>query len=148
MEVFTQPIKKYSVTIPRLFETILKMNPEEQEKALKYVEELFVEDKRKSVRKACHITINYAAQNRIYSDYIKDISKSGVFIETKNPLTVGEQINMSFNMQDFDRPFKVKGKIVSSSRLGVGVEYKEISPYIAQMIGALVDRMKAVEFKN
>ena len=143
VEVLNNPAKKYSVTIPRLFETILKLNPEQQNKVLKYVEELFVEDNRKSVRKACHITLNYATHNRIYLDHIKDISESGVFIETDRPLTVGEQITMSFNIQDSSRPFKLKGKIVRSNRLGVGVVFKDISPYIAQIIGVLVDRMKA-----
>jgi Tfp pilus assembly protein PilZ len=136
-------IKKYNVTIPKLFETILKLNQEQQEKVLKFAEELLVEDKRESIRKPCHIPINYATQKRIYLDHIKDISKSGVFIETRKPLMIGEEIIMSFNMQGYDRSIKIKGEIVHSSRLGVGVEYKEINPYIAQMIGALVERMKS-----
>lgn len=136
-------IKKYNVTIPKLFETILQLNQEQQEKVLKFAEELLVEDKRESIRKPCNIPINYATQKRIYLDHIKDISKSGVFIETKKPLMVGEEIIMSFNMQGYDRPIKIKGEIVHSSRLGIGVEYKEINPYIAQMIGALVERMKS-----
>ena len=142
MESVNNEIKKYDVTIPKLFETILKLNQKQQEKLLKYADELLVEDKRMSVRKPCNIPVNYATQNRIYLDYIKNISKSGIFIETDKPLIVGEEILISFNMPGYDRPIKIKGEIIQANGLGVGVEYKEISPYIAQMIGALVEKIK------
>ena len=135
-------IKKYDLTIPKLFETILKLNKEQQEQLLKFAEALLVKDNRVSVREACIIPINYAAGNRIYSDQIKDISKNGLFIETHNPLIVGEEILMSFNMQGYDRPVKTKGEIVHATQQGMGVEFKEISPYISQIIEALVERMK------
>jgi Tfp pilus assembly protein PilZ len=139
-------IKKYDITIPKLFEAILKLNKEQQEKVLKYAESLLVENKRVSVRKACIIPLNYAVQNRIYLDHIKNISKSGLFIETGNPLLVGDEIFMSFNMQGYDRPLKIKGKIVHANQQGIGVEFKEISPYVAQMIEALIERMKGLPF--
>jgi Tfp pilus assembly protein PilZ len=84
----------------------------------------------------------YATQNRIYSDKIADISNSGLFIETKRPLEVGEEIVLSFNMDGYDRPFKIKGNIVRSNQQGLGVEFKEVQPYIAEMLGALVERIK------
>jgi Tfp pilus assembly protein PilZ len=107
-----------------------------------YVEELLAENKRISVRKACKIPISYATQNRIFSDNIADISNSGLFIETKTPLEVGEEIVLSFNMHGYDRPFKIKGNIVRSNQQGIGVEFKEGKPYIAEMLGALVERIK------
>ncbi|MGI9569353.1 MAG: PilZ domain-containing protein, partial [Desulfobulbia bacterium] len=71
-----------------------------------------------------------------------DISKSGLLIETKRPLNVGEEIVLSFHMQGYDRPFKIKGNIVRSNQQGIGVEFKEVKPYIAEMLGALVERIK------
>jgi len=135
-------IKKYNVIISKLIEIILKLKKEQQVKLLKYAEELLIEDKRSSVRKACQIPVNYATQNQIYTDHIKDISKSGLFIETKKPLSVGERIVMSFNMNGYDHPFKIKGEIVHTNRFGAGIAYKEISSYVADMIGSLVERIK------
>ena len=111
-------------------------------KLLKYAEELLIEDKRNSIRKPCQIPINFASQNQIFTDQIKDISKSGLFIETTKPLFVGERVIMSFNMNGYDRPFKIRGEIVHANRFGVGVEYRQISPYITDMIGTLVERIK------
>lgn len=142
MSKLNNQIKKYNVTIPKLFETILRLNKEQQEQLLKFAEALLVKDNRVSVRKACMIPINYAARNKIYSDQIKDISKKGLFIETHNPLIVGDEIFMSFNMQGYDRPVKTQGEIVHATQQGIGVKFKEISPYICQIIEALVERMK------
>ena len=52
------------------------------------------------------------------------------------------RIYMSFNMHGYDRPFKLKGVIVYRNRMGVGVEFKDVRPYIEQMLGALVNRLK------
>jgi Tfp pilus assembly protein PilZ len=61
--------------------------------------------------------------SRLYLFPIKNISKGGLFIETKVPFKAGEEILMSFNMQGYDRPLKIKGVVVRIDRLGVGIEY-------------------------
>ena len=135
------------VTTKKLFDAIIKLNHQQQAQVLSYVGEMLskeksvAEDQRKSGRKLCDISVNYAAENRIFSDKIKDISKNGLFIESGRPLNVGEEVALSFMLQGYDRPFKVKGKIVRSNQLGFGLEFREIKPYIAEMLGALIERM-------
>ena len=135
-------IAKYDLIIKNLFDAILSLNKEQQMQVLSYVEDLIVENKREYVRKQCDIRVTYAALNRIYSDNITNISKNGLFIETGRSLNIGEIIPLSFNMKGYDRPFKIRGIVVRSNLSGVGLEFKEIRPYIAQMLGSLVDRMK------
>ncbi len=142
MGIFNNKLKKYNIIIKKLFDAILKLSHEQQTQVMIYVEELLAENKRISVRKACNIPISYATQDRIYLDDIADISKSGLFIETKRPLNVGEEIVLSFNMQGYDRAFKIKGNIVRSNQQGIGVEFREVKPYIVEMLGALVERIK------
>ena len=131
-------IKKYNLTILKLVDIILKLNPEQQVQLLKYAEELPFKDKRKSMRKVCDIPVSYSTQYRIQLNSIKNISKSGLFIETQVPLIVGEEIVMSVNAHGYDRPLKLKGQVVHASRMGVGVEYKEFNRYVAEMIDNLV----------
>ncbi|MDB4442780.1 PilZ domain-containing protein [bacterium] len=142
MGSFFNKFEKYNITIKKLFDVILKLNQEQQTQLMIYVEELLAENKRISVRKAHKMPISYATQNRIYSDNITDISRSGLFIETNRPFNIGEEIILSFNMQGYDRPFKIKGNIVRSNQQGIGVQFKEVKPYIAEMLGALVERIK------
>ena len=54
---------------------------------------------------------------------IADFSNPGLFIETRRTLNVGEEIMLSFNMQGYDRPFKIKGNISRSNQQGFGVEF-------------------------
>jgi len=142
MESFFNKFEKYNITIKKLFDVILKLNQEQQTQLMIHVEKLLAENKRISVRKAHKIPISYATQNRIYSGNIADISRSGLFIETNRPFNIGEEIILSFNMQGYDRPFKIKGNIVRSNQQGIGVQFKEVKPYIAEMLGALVERIK------
>ena len=125
-----------------MFDTILQLDRDQQERVLNYAEDLLYEDKRVAVRKKCEIPVNYASYHRINTDQISNISQNGLFIETNNPLEVGDDIYMSFNMHGYDRPFKLKGVIVYRNRMGVGVEFKDVRPYIEQMLGALVRRLK------
>jgi Tfp pilus assembly protein PilZ len=65
-----------------------------------------------------------------------------VFIETQRPLFVGEELILSFSIAGFGNPLKIKGEIVQVSRSGIGVEFKNMSPYVKEMLGTLIERMK------
>ena len=142
MNVPGTALKKYNVVIPKLFQIILNLPEEKQLALLQHAEELLVKERRAFIRKSCSIPVSYATYDRVYSNTIKNISQRGVFIETQRPLFVGEELVMSFSMPGFGKPLKVKGEIVQVSRSGIGVEFKNVSPYIEEMIAKLISRMK------
>lgn len=142
MKVPQTSLKKYNVVIPKLFQIILNLPEEKQLALLQHAEELLVKERRAFVRKSCSIPVSYATYDRVYSNIIKNISQKGVFIETKRPLFVGEELILSFSMPGFGKPLKVKGEIVQVSRSGIGVEFKNMSPYVEEMIATLINRMK------
>jgi Tfp pilus assembly protein PilZ len=135
-------IKKYNVVIPKLFQAIISLGEEQQQALLRHAEELLVNEKRANARKSCNIPINFAAYDRVYSDHIKNISPNGLFIETRKPFLVGDEILMTFRLDGFDKSLKIKGEIAHATRFGVGVEFKEISPYIKEMLCLVIKRMK------
>jgi Tfp pilus assembly protein PilZ len=142
MEIPETALKKYNVVIPKLFQIILNLPEEKQVALLQHAEDLLVKERRAFVRKSCSIPVSYATYDRVYSNIIKNISQRGVFIETQRPLFVGEELVMSFSMKGFGKPLKVKGEIVQVSRSGIGVEFKNMSPYVEEMISKLINRMK------
>jgi len=142
MKVEEKPIKKYNVVISKLFEIVINLGEEQQEALLRHAEELLVKEKRSGIRKPCHIPINFAAYDRVYSNHIKNISSSGLFIETQRPLLVGDEIIMTFRMEGIDKPIKVRGEIAHATRSGVGVEFIDISPCIEEMLRTAIKRMK------
>ena len=142
MNIPENALKKYSVVIPKLFQIILNLPEEKQIELLQYAEDLLIKERRAFIRKKCTIPVSYATYDRVYSNTIKNISQKGVFIETQRPLFVGEELIMSFSMAGFGKPLKVKGEIVQVSRSGIGVEFKNVSPYVEEMIATLIGRMK------
>jgi Tfp pilus assembly protein PilZ len=143
MKISESSLKKYNVVIPKLFQIILNLPEEKQLMLLQYAEELLIKERRAFIRKKCSIPVSYATYDRVYSNTIKNISQKGVFIETQRPLFVGEELILSFSISGFGRPLKIKGEIVQVSRSGIGVEFKNMSPYVEEMLGTLIDRMKA-----
>ncbi len=142
MKITENSLKKYNVVIPKLFQIILNLPEEKQLILLQYAEELLIKERRAFIRKTCSIPVSYATYDRVYSNTIKNISQKGVFIETQRPLFVGEELILSFSMAGFGTPLKIKGEIVQVSRSGIGVEFKNMSPYIKEMLGTLIERMK------
>jgi hypothetical protein len=49
---------------------------------------------------------------------------------------------MTFRLDGFDKPIKVRGEIAHATRSGVGVEFKDISPYLEEMLRTVIKRMK------
>jgi Tfp pilus assembly protein PilZ len=141
MKVSEGELKKYNVVIPKLFQLVLNLSEEKQAVLLKYAEDLLTVERRAYIRKSCSITVSYATYDHYYTDTITNISQKGIFIESQRPLFVGEEIAMSFSMEGFDKPVKIKGEIVQVNRIGIGVEFKDVSPYIEEMLATLIDRM-------
>lgn len=142
MKVLESDVKKYNVVIPKLFQMVLNLPEEKQTALLKYAEELLTVERRAFIRKSCSIPVNFATYDRVYTNTIKNISQKGAFIETQRPLFVGEELVMTFSITGFDKPLKIKGEIVQVNRNGIGVEFKDTSPYVEEMLATLIDRMK------
>ena len=142
MKIPENSLKKYNVVIPKLFQIILNLPEEKQLILLQYAEELLIKERRAFIRKKCSIPVSYATYDRVYSNIIKNISQKGVFIETQRPLFVGEELILSLTVVGFGAPLKIKGEIVQVSRNGIGVEFKNMSPYIKEMLGTLIERIK------
>ena len=133
-----QKVKQYSVTISELIKVILSLNEEHQQALLKKGKELLSKEKR-APRKSCEIPVKYKTFDRVYSDRIKNISQSGVFIETRRPIFVGEEILMDFKIEGVNKTIKINGEVVHASNQGVGIEFKNLDPTISQVMPAILD---------
>ena len=142
MSTQNQASKRYNVVLSKLFQIVIDLTEEQQLALLRHAEDLFAKEKRISIRKSCDIPVNYATDYRVYSNNIKNISQNGLFIDSQRPLIVGDEIIMNFRLDGFNKPLKIKGEIAHTTRQGVGVEFKDISPYIREMIGILLRRIK------
>ena len=137
-----QKIMQYNVTISELIKLILSLNEEHQEALLKKGKELLSKEGR-APRKSCKIPVKYKTFDRVYSDQIKNISQSGVFIDTRRPIFVGEEILMDFKIEGFNKSLRMEGKVVHASSRGVGIEFKKVDPTVSQILPAIFDLIEA-----
>ena len=134
-------IKRYNVTISKLFELILDLKEEHQEALLKKGQELLSIEER-APRKTCRIPVRYSTFDRIYSDQIKNISLSGVFIETRRPIFVGEEISIELKIDGVNTPLRIKGNVVHASQAGVGIRFKNMNPHFPMIMASVLDLME------
>ena len=137
-----QKIGQYNVTISELIKLILNLNEEHQEALPKKGQELLSKEKR-APRKSCKIPVKYQTFDRVYSDRIMNISQSGVFIETRRPIFVGEEILMDFQIEGVSKALRMEGKVVHASSRGVGIEFKKVDPTVSQILPAIFDLIEA-----
>ncbi len=83
------------------------------------------EEKRAYIRKPFFMSVDYSTQDRVYRDFIKDISTGGVFIETLRPLPVGQEISMAFSFPNLRQNFRISGNVVRMGPKGIGIAFIE-----------------------
>lgn len=60
--------------------------------------------------------------------FIKDISRCGMFIETRSPFVISELITLKFQVPASRKMFKIVGEVVRRQKNGVGVRFKRQLP--------------------
>jgi hypothetical protein len=99
------------------------------------------DDDRKERRDA-RVTINkeFESFDAFIQEYVTNISRTGVFIKSKNPLPVGTEVNLRFTviMEDIETVDGI-GEVVrvEDNPPGMGVVFREIGAYSK----ALIDRL-------
>ena len=127
----------------QLFKLVVSIPEDQQKNILNYLEELISQkDGRRDSRKACLITVNYAVDGRAFTNYIQDISPTGVFIESSESFAVGQDILMTFSFPDMEDSFRIGGEISRTTPKGFGVKFNYKSQLQKDIIQDIVKKMK------
>lgn len=95
-----------------------------------YEENGLPENRREHARKTCSILLSYKTGDNPYKESsILDISAGGVFIQTDEDLSIGEQVMLNVKYLSVQEPFTVMGKVVSKKKEGVGVRFESLPPH-------------------
>jgi uncharacterized protein (TIGR02266 family) len=108
----------------------------QKRRLLSLMEELRPQERRRHARKPCAIAVT-CTMNRVFADYIKNISRGGVFIETAAPCLPGDHLAMMFSVPHQEEPVKVMGTVVRRAPEGVGVRFTSAGEDFEDMIEGL-----------
>jgi Tfp pilus assembly protein PilZ len=118
--------QKYNIYFAKLLNLIIDLDEEQQRSLLQEVEEKYLKEKRGNNRKACRVPVRYINKDRICSSFMTNLSRDGCFIETEDPLLVGDEILMDVGFDSQNKAFRIKGVVAHVNRMGVGIKYKEM----------------------
>ncbi len=94
-------------------------------------------DQRKHSRKSYTTAVTYATQDRAFKDFVTNISSAGVFIETGEPFSVGQEITLIFSFPYREEPIRIAGEVVHNVTEGIGVKFPSPDSDLEEMIEAL-----------
>jgi Tfp pilus assembly protein PilZ len=94
-------------------------------------------------RLSCYLQVDFAAGGKAYRSCIRDISASGVFIETGDAFKVGQEIALCFTLSESNEmlPFKLQGRVMRIYPDGIGVRYLNMSQYQRDIIQTLIGKI-------
>ena len=128
-----------SRTTARLFELIKTMSEDEQLALLKELGERFSKGRRKHEREPFFMVADYSTEDRVYRDYIQNVSAGGVFIETHMPFTSGQEVSLAFPLPNYKKYIKIIGEVARVTHQGIGVVFKLVNQEQETMVKSLLE---------
>jgi hypothetical protein len=83
-------------------------------------------DARKALTKGQPVIAECQTEQLDFNGIVRDMSTGGIFIETKMPSSVGQEIAFQFNLPKSKQTVKATGVIVRKTLSGIGVDIKII----------------------
>ena len=131
-----------------IFKLVIDMPDEQQVALLQKLEEIVQDtsgkERRRNLRKACLMPVDYSIQGRQFKGYILDISIQGAFIETNDYYFSGQEIVMKFAVPHYQKPLTLSGEIVWSSQNGIGIKFERLTPHQIDVIKAFSENTEQV----
>ncbi len=81
---------------------------------------------RKHPRRPYRKPVYFTSQNQYYKGNIKNLSRSGAFIETKGNFAVGQIIKLVIPGTKIDKGIMLKSEIIHALSNGVGIKFKSV----------------------
>lgn len=94
---------------------------------------------RKHIRYDCLVGVEYNISNWNYQCYMRDISEGGAYIETEQPVRVGQQLMVSLFSPALEQSSDINGEVVRRDTKGFGVRFGELTLKQKQVIRSLIE---------
>jgi hypothetical protein len=80
-------------------------------------------ERRRSLRTPYRTPVRYFNASLNGSGLVKDISSYGMFMETRVPPNIGDQIRIAFLLRNSRHPMDIEGEIARMAQYGVGIKF-------------------------
>jgi type IV pilus assembly protein PilZ len=105
---------------------------------------------RKSERLQHELLVAYHTVNGFITDWAVNISRGGIFINTRNPLAVGSVVRLIVSLPDAVFPFDLTGRVIRVHAYdpegdqvpGMGLEFIDVDEEKRSRLERFVDRLR------
>jgi CheY-like chemotaxis protein len=94
---------------------------------------------RKHSRYECLVGVAYDIGDWTYQCYLRDISEGGAYIETEQPIKVGQRLVLSLSSPVLERRSVIGGTVVRRDTAGIGICFEALSLSQKQEIRSLLE---------
>jgi uncharacterized protein (TIGR02266 family) len=97
---------------------------------------------RQEQRKPVKVVINYRTIDQFFSEIGTNLSTGGVFVKSQNPLPVGTEIKISFNIPQFECYIESNGVVVhngTAENPGMGIKFKGLTDRAKKLLQDVLD---------
>ncbi len=93
-------------------------------------------DRRKDPRLDVNIKVDYSTKGMFVSNYVTNLSRGGVFIQSDDPLPLQSQINLTLTLPELHVTIEAKGKVTwtydikkgtSAIISGMGIKFTDLT---------------------
>ncbi|MFY9944185.1 MAG: PilZ domain-containing protein [Desulfobacterales bacterium] len=95
-------------------------------------------DLRRFPRFNCMVAVDYDINDWSCQNFVRNISLGGAYIETQDPITLGEIIQMNFSSANLRNHLSVSGKVVRRDANGFGVQFESLNLQQIEMLKLLM----------
>ena len=98
-------------------------------------------NQRKFDRYDCLVGVDYDISDWTYQCNLRDISEGGVYIETEQPITVGQRLIISLSSPVLEKTCAINGTVVRRDPKGIGVRFESVTLSQKQVIRSLMESL-------
>ena len=121
---------------------VRNLNLDQQEEILGILKNWQTGRQRGYPRLDTKVNIDIVVGDRVIQTDAKDISASGIFINTSGKFKVNEKARVVISVPGIDKPFKLGGMIVRVEQNGMAIKFEKITPYFKKMLDEMIWRSK------
>jgi uncharacterized protein (TIGR02266 family) len=110
-----------------------------------------LQERREELRAPTKLKIGYSSPKELLKDYLFNLSLGGLFVETKDPLRIGERVQVIIFLPDKEKNLDVTGEVVWVRReeeltpegrlpVGMGLRFLDLSKEARERIIGIINR--------
>jgi len=117
---------------------IAQQLPDKEKQQLLDLLATWTPDVRDAPRESYTELLNFESKSGSHFGHARDISSTGVFIETLADFDIGESVNLLLTFISAPNPLNLTGRVVRKIDIGIGIQFDETSQSQVKDLHAII----------